>query len=202
MIGNQILPIVSVSLMLSALTYLATPNVGKKLKQMRIVGIDVHKLSRPRIPEMGGVVILVPVLALLAFVYLLTGALSVLVVAAATLLFGLYGLMDDIMKLGKYQKLALSAVIGMLLIIPSNPILIFVPLTLLLTMGIGNTFNLFAGFNGLEVGCSSLVALFFSLLLTYWVNHPGVKWLTWLLVVVFVVIMLLPALGLLVGPAP
>ena len=47
-----------------------------------------------------------------------------------------------------------------------------------------------------------LQALFFSLLLTYWVNHPGVKWLTWLLIAVFVVIMVLPALGLLVGQAP
>jgi len=46
-----------------------------------------------------------------------------------------------------------------------------------------------------------LQALFFSLLLTYWVDHPGVKWLTWLLVAVFVVIMLLPALGLLMGQA-
>ena len=47
-----------------------------------------------------------------------------------------------------------------------------------------------------------LQALFFSLLLTYWVNHPGAKWLTWLLVAIFVVIMVLPALGLLMGPVP
>ena len=103
------MPIVSVSLILSVLTYLATPNVGRKLKKMKIVGIDVHKLSRPKIPEMGGVVILIPVLALLAFVYLMTGSYSVLIVAFATMLFGLYGFLDDIVKLGKYQKLRRSA---------------------------------------------------------------------------------------------
>jgi hypothetical protein len=47
-----------------------------------------------------------------------------------------------------------------------------------------------------------LQALFFSLLLYYWVNHPGKKWLTWLLIAVFVVILVLPALGLLMGQAP
>ncbi len=164
MIGNQILPIVSISLILSAFTYLATPNVGRKLKKMRIVGVDVHKLSRPRIPEMGGVVILLPVMALLAFVYMLTGAFNVLIVAAATLLFGVYGLLDDMLKLGKYQKLALSAAVGLVLLVPINPAIVLVIPLLFQTVSIGNIFNIFAGFNGLEVGCTAAISLFFSLL--------------------------------------
>ncbi len=40
-------------------------------------------------------------------------------------------------------------------------------------------------------------ALLFSLILAYWVNHPEKRWLTWLLVALFVIMMLLPALGLL-----
>jgi hypothetical protein len=39
--------------------------------------------------------------------------------------------------------------------------------------------------------------LLFSAFLFYWVNHPGQKWLSWLLVVLFIVILILPALGLL-----
>ncbi|MBN2330199.1 MAG: hypothetical protein JXC85_00110 [Candidatus Aenigmarchaeota archaeon] len=164
MMVNQILPIISVSLVLSAFTYLATPNLGRKLRQMRIVGIDVHKLSRPRIPEMGGVAILLPVLALLAFVYAMTGAFSVLVVAASTLIFGIYGLLDDVLKLGKYQKLALSACMGLVLLVPVTPAIILIVPLLFLTVSIGNIFNIFAGFNGLEVGCTAAISLFFSLL--------------------------------------
>ena len=47
-----------------------------------------------------------------------------------------------------------------------------------------------------------LQALVFSLLLAYWVNHPDKRWLTWVLVALFIVVMALPALGLLMGPAP
>ena len=42
-----------------------------------------------------------------------------------------------------------------------------------------------------------LQALFLSLLLCYWVNHPGKKWLSWLLGILFGVVVLLPTLGLL-----
>ncbi len=164
MIAEQVLPIVAVSMMLSALIYFATPRVGRKLKKMRIVGIDVHKVSRPRIPEMGGVVILVPLLVLLAFVYFFTGEAMVIAVAAATVMFGVYGVLDDLLQLGKYQKLALSGAMGLILLAPVNPgLLLLVPL-LFLTVSIGNIFNLFAGFNGLEVGCTSAIALSFSAL--------------------------------------
>ncbi len=42
-------------------------------------------------------------------------------------------------------------------------------------------------------------ALLLSAILHYWVNHPEKKWLNWTLGIVFFVMMLLPALGLLVG---
>ena len=40
-------------------------------------------------------------------------------------------------------------------------------------------------------------ALLLSALLCYWVNHPGKKWLSWLLGIVFFIMMALPILGLL-----
>jgi hypothetical protein len=42
-------------------------------------------------------------------------------------------------------------------------------------------------------------SLVFSGLLFYWVNHPEKKWLTWLLTIIFFIVLLLPALGLLAG---
>ena len=44
-----------------------------------------------------------------------------------------------------------------------------------------------------------LQALILSAVLFYWVNHPEKKWLNWLMAVVFILILLLPTLGLLVG---
>ena len=40
-------------------------------------------------------------------------------------------------------------------------------------------------------------ALLFSLILTYWVEHPEKRWLTWLLVAAFIIVLLLPTMGLL-----
>jgi hypothetical protein len=44
-----------------------------------------------------------------------------------------------------------------------------------------------------------LQALILSALLYYWVNHPQKKWLNWVMGIVFVLMLLLPTLGLLVG---
>ena len=44
-----------------------------------------------------------------------------------------------------------------------------------------------------------LQALILSALLYYWVNHPEKKWLNWVMGIVFVLMLLLPTLGLLVG---
>ena len=44
-----------------------------------------------------------------------------------------------------------------------------------------------------------LQSLLFSVILFYWVNHPGQKWLDWTLGIAFSIVMILPLLGLLVG---
>ncbi len=42
-------------------------------------------------------------------------------------------------------------------------------------------------------------SLLLSSLLFYWVRHPGKRWLSWVLGVAFVIVMALPAMGLLAG---
>lgn len=44
-----------------------------------------------------------------------------------------------------------------------------------------------------------LQSLALAFLTVYWVNHPGKKWLTWVMGVLFFIVLLLPALGLLLG---
>ena len=46
-----------------------------------------------------------------------------------------------------------------------------------------------------------LQTLVFSRILCYWVDHPEKRWLSWCLGVVFVVVCLMPPLGLLAGRA-
>ena len=38
----------------------------------------------------------------------------------------------------------------------------------------------------------------YSLVLFYWINHPEKRWLTWVLVIMFCILMTFPILGLLV----
>jgi UDP-N-acetylglucosamine--dolichyl-phosphate N-acetylglucosaminephosphotransferase len=164
MVLNQMVPIVSVSAVLSLATYLATPNIARKLKEMDIVGVDVHKRMRPKVAEMGGVAIFPPLMLLFAFVYLVTLSPVLLLVTLSTALFALYGIMDDVLRLGKHMKLVISTAVGsLLLVIAGVPGLLFIPM-LVLIIGIGNSFNWFAGFNGLEIGTSTSTAFFFSLL--------------------------------------
>lgn len=43
-----------------------------------------------------------------------------------------------------------------------------------------------------------LQSLLFSVVLFYWVRHPGLRWLDWMLGILFSIVMILPLLGLLV----
>jgi len=45
-------------------------------------------------------------------------------------------------------------------------------------------------------------SLLLSLILCWWVDHPEKRWLNWGMGIAFVVLMILPALGLLLGGAP
>ena len=58
---------------------------------------------------------------------------------------------------------------------------------------------------GLQLfGMSEVLAqsLLLSVILCYWVDHPQKQWLTWLLILAFCLVLVLPALGLLLGPNP
>ncbi len=49
----------------------------------------------------------------------------------------------------------------------------------------------------LGLGEVLLQSLLFSVLLFYWVNHPGKRWLNWTLGIAFSIVMVLPLMGLL-----
>jgi len=99
-----------------ALTFIAMPRVMAFMRRRNITGIDVHKLDKPVIPEMGGVGLLVGVAGGCILIFLGSSFLGygfldyrVLVFLTVVLLAGLVGAVDDLKTLGAKVKPLLTA---------------------------------------------------------------------------------------------
>lgn len=74
------------------------------MKKARIVGRDIHKLTKPEVPEMGGLALLISI-----------GAVSSLIkpeIGLVFLLFGIVGIIDDLAALKQSHKVALSLIVA------------------------------------------------------------------------------------------
>ncbi|MGC8631152.1 MAG: hypothetical protein ACP5T2_01815 [Thermoprotei archaeon] len=92
-------------------------------KRFGMLGEDVHKRGRPKIPEMGGVVILPSLLAGLLVLYITSAryffefGFIVAIAGGAWLL----GIIDDVLDLRALPKFSLSLLIGLPIFIFINP---------------------------------------------------------------------------------
>jgi len=155
------------------LSLLFTPYIGSLMRKAGIVGRDIHKLDKPEVPEMGGIVLLL-VLSL-SLVSLLNETLAKALLIF--LLFGIIGIIDDITQLKQSHKVLLSLLVSSIVIsisintdldilVASFELgLLYYLFAVLFITGSANLVNLLAGFNGLEVGTSA-IALFFLGLIT------------------------------------
>jgi UDP-N-acetylglucosamine--dolichyl-phosphate N-acetylglucosaminephosphotransferase len=93
-------------------TFTATPAVAKLTKRRGIIGEDVHKLTKVKIPEMCGLAILVGLtVGITAFAALRPSALREAVAFLGTVLIaGGIGIIDDLRPLGARVKPLLTAV--------------------------------------------------------------------------------------------
>ncbi|MEM5804549.1 MAG: hypothetical protein QXU82_01745 [Candidatus Aenigmatarchaeota archaeon] len=147
---------------LSAAVYLALPGFIRFMKKKGVCGIDVHKLDRPKVAESGGIILLVASSLLLLAAYFLLGDLRIAYVALLATSFSIYGLVDDMFRLGKYRKLLISLPIAFAGAWLSGLTGAYFVLALLFLVAATNIFNIFAGLNGLEMGSSAIVAAFLS----------------------------------------
>ena len=92
-------------------TFIIMPYVIKGMKRRGIVGIDVHKLDRPEVAEMGGVGILFGVTVACLIIFLGSGLIGfgvfdirILVFLAVLLIAGAIGIVDDLKPLGPIVK--------------------------------------------------------------------------------------------------
>jgi UDP-N-acetylglucosamine--dolichyl-phosphate N-acetylglucosaminephosphotransferase len=109
------------------------PRVMRKMNELKITGIDAHKLHKPEIPEMGGVAILVSVILSTALMIIpfedniiRLRLLAFLLTVTAS---GAVGIVDDLKRLGAYTKtlLTLIAALPLLIINFFYPILVTSP---------------------------------------------------------------------------
>ena len=179
MIDSYTLFLLVVSVLLSfVVTFVVTPPLIKRMKPAGVFGVDVHKVEKPEISEMGGFAIYAGFAVSMVFAAFLGLNLtlilvSVLVVTLSTIV----GALDDVMHLGAKEKPLLGYFAGIPLILTagSDPYLL-VPLLGVFWLGLAwipivpfavtagaNAVNTFAGFNGMEIGCAAIVT--FALIL-------------------------------------
>ena len=152
------------------LTLILTPYVAMEMKRAGITGRDIHKLEKPEVAEMGGMAILIGLtVALLPF-----ADSEVSRILAVFLLFGLVGIIDDLVALKQSHKVLLSLLVAFpvafLDVSPEVDVFgytlnlgVLYPLFALpFVVGSANLVNLLAGFNGLEIGASAIALGFLA----------------------------------------
>jgi len=153
-------------------TFVVTPTLIKRMKSAGVFGVDVHKIEKPKISEMGGFAIYAglatsTIFAAFLGLNLMVISVSLLVVTISTMV----GALDDVMHLGAKEKPLLGYFAGIALILTAggDPYLL-VPLLGTFWLGLAwipivpfavtagaNAVNTFAGFNGMEIGCGAIV---------------------------------------------
>ncbi|MFX1564334.1 MAG: multidrug transporter, partial [Promethearchaeota archaeon] len=98
------------------LTFVVMPKIITFMHNRKIVGIDVHKIDKPEVAEMGGVGILIGVTGGCLFLffgsaYLGLGFLDyrILIFLSVILIVGVIGIIDDLKTLGPKIKPILTA---------------------------------------------------------------------------------------------
>jgi UDP-N-acetylglucosamine--dolichyl-phosphate N-acetylglucosaminephosphotransferase len=179
MIDSYTFFLLVVSILLAFLiTFAVTPSLLKRMRSAGVFGVDVHKVEKPQISEMGGFAIYAGFAASVVFIAFLGLNLALILVSLLVVtLSTMVGALDDVMHLGAKEKPLLGYLAGIPLILTagSDPYLL-VPLLGTFWLGLlwipivpfavtagANAVNTFAGFNGMEIGCGAIVT--FSLVI-------------------------------------
>ena len=154
---------------------LGMPPALKELRKRGILGTDVHKLSRPLIPEMGGTVIIAGLMvSVIAGIFLNPEKTWLLMSFLGTVVIsGAIGVIDDIKTLNARMKpfLTIFAGLPILVLQTYTPSIVFpiiggtrltkvYPLLIPIVMAVtSNAVNMMDPFNGVMSGTCSVVTL-------------------------------------------
>ncbi len=154
------------------LTFLLLPPVSNIMRKYGIVGVDVHKLDRPLIPEMCGLALVVGVTASTIVVGLFYSRYVVVVLAfvSATLIVAVVGVVDRLANIGPKLKPVLTAFGAVPILLLSayspRPVLPFIgatrltiiyPILIFVAIAVtSNSTNMLDVFNGSLTGTCSV----------------------------------------------
>lgn len=146
------------------------PVFGDYLKKKGVVGVDVNKEKKQRLPENGGLLVVAVVLLAYSLYAILSNKFFLLVNAYAVALVSLFGLLDYYRHFRPKQKIFVPLLIGFILAPAVYPAAstpfgsIYAPLALTVLFILAfpvfsNLTNMLAGFNGIEAGLSAIASL-------------------------------------------
>ena len=155
---------------------LSMPLVMKFMKKKGIVGIDVHKKSKPVIPEMGGIAVIIGIAASVTIASVLTPEKTRLLLSflASTLIAGVVGAIDDLKPLSARVKPFLTLFSGMPILMlctydPRGPIFpiigrtrltIVYPILIIVALAVtSNAVNMMDPFNGTMSGTCTVITV-------------------------------------------
>jgi len=171
-------------------TFFYTPKLIRKAVEAKLVVRDMYKRGRPNVPTLGGLAILAGVMcSLIAAQFLLPAATthSVLVFYFMVFSFAMFGLMDDLLDVGRKSKMLIPFFLALpiaLLLDPASKVslgpvtldlatkvsagpyscdlalLYFLIIAPIYVMVVSNLVNMHSGFNGLACGLSYMLLVF------------------------------------------
>jgi UDP-N-acetylglucosamine--dolichyl-phosphate N-acetylglucosaminephosphotransferase len=164
--GNFILPFI--------IAYISLPYFITKLTEKGILGRDYYKPGKVMVPDRGGIAILLIAmvcfsLSTLFFKYSTTNYVVLIVIA----LFGLFGILDDMIDIGRVTKLLLMYYCSYPLIQYATHTAFALPAIGQIELGIlylqfivptyvlvaSNLVNMHSGYNGLASGLSTIILI-------------------------------------------
>ena len=175
-------------------TYFIIPKVIKLMKTKNYVGIDIHKNSRPKVAESGGIGIVMgfTITSIFLMIFFPKFSNETLILALTVIISGLIGYIDDRVKLKSRYKLILTLLTGIIIFIanfigfiniqsPTIPILGKLRLTLIYPLVVpivvvvfANTVNMLEGYNGEGSGVSIITLIFLLICGIIWNSTEGV----------------------------
>lgn len=157
-------------------TFVYTPKLIKKTAARGFVVKDMYKKGKPNVPNLGGLAILVGMMASLIFAqFLVEKPLShnLLIFYFMVLSYALFGLMDDLLDVGRKLKIYIPFFLALPVLLlldgaPQTGILIagvdagilYLIAAPMYVMVVSNLINMHSGFNGLSCGLSYFVLVF------------------------------------------
>ena len=171
-------------LIIFSLSWILIPSWIKRAKKAGLVGKDIHKTQPTEVAEMGGVIVLLSfIIGIMGYVAMRVFILSansnialILSILAGVLIAGIIGIIDDILgwKIGlkQWQKPLLTVLVAFPIMavnagnkVMSIPLIgdinfgllypiLLIPLMIIIA---ANSFNMIAGYNGLEAGLGIII---------------------------------------------